>query len=499
MIIEKYRPEICIFVFFSNLDQATEAKAVLVEAGYDTYLFDDQETLVSRVSESRPHLIVFDPEALTSPLSQFVEEVLGASDSTHFLPITHSDSVPALFEYRDYNFTKYVTYSENFRIDLIWQVDAICEKLLLEIQNQDLLEKSEVLSSELKATKESLSQKETKIEEVESFSATQYIAKLSKASSKEDLVDFFLQSLSPIESKREVKIRAIFFKFLPTVQSLVATAGYGLDIENLKGVGGKLESEELEKLEESILSNKLPSSIEKVMKEALFVQSYQARLLKLGRVAEGVFVFWSDKEISFEILSNEYSIFLQQYLILSQQIKIEKIDTLDPVTELYNGAQYFQRLEEEIARARRLQKPVSLARLSVDHYEELKQSFGPHQLDVILKSIGLMIKKSSRMNDISFRLEDDQFALLLPHCSRKGAALRAERLRRVIESHSFTTNGFKLTVSFGVSEYPSLSMAASDLDSSSLQALEHIQSKGGNKVCLFKPSEGFQPDFEVEV
>jgi PleD family two-component response regulator len=70
-------------------------------------------------------------------------------------------------------------------------------------------------------------------------------------------------------------------------------------------------------------------------------------------------------------------------------------------------------------------------------------------------------------------------------------------LRRTIENHSFSMSGQKITVSCGVSEYPTLSSSAADLEASASQALQFIIEKGGNKVCLYKPIQDFKPDFEV--
>jgi diguanylate cyclase (GGDEF)-like protein len=156
-----------------------------------------------------------------------------------------------------------------------------------------------------------------------------------------------------------------------------------------------------------------------------------------------------------------------------------------------------RKLEEEIARARRLENAVSVVRISVDHLNEIEQSFGRSNRDVILRTIASIAKKTSRVNDIACRTEDNEFYLIIPHCARKGAALRAERLRRIIEGHAFAINDLKVTISCGVSEYPSLSKGASDLEASASQALEFISNRGGNKVCLFKPKQEFKPDFEV--
>ena len=114
-----------------------------------------------------------------------------------------------------------------------------------------------------------------------------------------------------------------------------------------------------------------------------------------------------------------------------------------------------------------------------------------------MRSIAAIVKKTSRINDMACRTDDNEISLILPHCSRKGAALRTERLRRIVENHSFTISGVKITISSGVSEYPSLASNAEDLAAGASQALHFISTHGGNKVCLYKPPQEFKPDFEV--
>jgi diguanylate cyclase (GGDEF)-like protein len=117
--------------------------------------------------------------------------------------------------------------------------------------------------------------------------------------------------------------------------------------------------------------------------------------------------------------------------------------------------------------------------------------------DELLKSVGTIISKTSRTNDVTCRTAANEIAMILPHCSRKGAALRAERIRRIIEGTSFIDNGMKLSISLGISEYPTLCDSAKTLDETASKALLHIADKGGNKICLFKASESHQPEYEV--
>jgi diguanylate cyclase (GGDEF)-like protein len=114
-----------------------------------------------------------------------------------------------------------------------------------------------------------------------------------------------------------------------------------------------------------------------------------------------------------------------------------------------------------------------------------------------LKAIATLIKRTTRVNDYACRTGPVEVSLVLPHCSKKGAAIRGERLRRAIESHSFSLSGVHVSVSTGISEYPTLCSTTEELDLTAAQALRYVVDKGGNKVCLFKAPDSFKPDFEV--
>jgi diguanylate cyclase (GGDEF)-like protein len=248
----------------------------------------------------------------------------------------------------------------------------------------------------------------------------------------------------------------------------------------------------------SALERKIPASLMTLMREGFRVDRCFCYPLLLKNQVEGLFIFWGlDEKQLPPTFGAEFLLFQLCYQNVHYQKRVESLEITDPITELYNRNYFFKRLEEEIARARRLTKAVSVIKISVDHFEKLEMNLGMSNRDLILRSIALLVKKTSRTNDFACRTSEDEISLILPHCSRKGAAMRAERLRRAIENHSFAINGVHVTVSSGVSEYPTLSKSAEDLDVSSSEALQFIAGRGGNKVCLYKPGEDFKPDFDV--
>ena len=117
--------------------------------------------------------------------------------------------------------------------------------------------------------------------------------------------------------------------------------------------------------------------------------------------------------------------------------------------------------------------------------------------------IGMILKKTTRATDIIARTGPDEIMFILPHTDHLGAAVKAERIRRMIETTKFPVLENQemnhLSVSVGVSEYPSFCNDAESLLKSCDEALFQVKQAGGNRVCISTPPMGFQPDFSVRV
>lgn len=492
MISKEVRSQFSVFVFLASVDDNTELKGSLVESGYESFVFVDQDALVERLKTSPPHVIVFSPDALITPLSEFVTQVLEANSEIQFVCVAPAENADALADYQEYNFSALVTTGAHLPARVIWSLDQTSENLYRVYQNEDLITKVELAEARLKTAEQEASRSQIELQTRTEIDASQTsladkMRSYEKCHAKDDFVLAFLKRLP---------CKAIFFKFLPTVSSFVATAAHGMDIESMKGVGSRMNLEESKDVKAFLSSGRVPQALEELMRDGLKVEKFFSKMVTVPQGPEGLIVFWGN-DFHPEKIEDDFLVFqllYQQAYLLKRN---EGLDIYDPVTELLNRPQFYKKLDEEIARARRLEKPISVIRISIDHISEIEQSFGRSNRDLILRTIASIIKKTSRVNDYSCRTEDNHFSLILPHCGRKGAALRAERLRRIIESHAFALNDLKVTVSAGVSEYPSLATGASDLDASAGKALDFIIGKGGNKVCLYKPMQEFKPDFEV--
>lgn len=501
ILTPEIRSKFTVFLFLEDLDQGTDLRGHLAVSGYEVFMFRDQDTILSRIKEAAPHVVIFEIEALQTTLSEFVEKALEANNEVAFVPMASVSQALALNEYREYNFAALFTKGDDRDLRALWIVDQVCSELYFQYQNEQLLDQVAEMKRKTETQEARINQLDTRkreLESVEPFQVKTELQVYARAKSKEEIMDAFLHHLDQKCLRQNLKLCALVLKFLPTVQSFVATQALGLDLEKIKGVGARLEKEESQDLMGFLESGKFPAQLIQLLETGLAVKHFVGKPLVLPDAIEALMVFWSPNGIlKAEDFENEYMVFQIAYQNLHLARRLNETDTRDSVTDLEGREFYFKKIDEEIARARRLQKAISVVKVSIDHLPEIEQSFGVGNRNAVLRTVATLIKRTSRVNDFSCRTDDNEISLVLPHCPRKGAAIRAERIRRMIENHSFNLSGHRVTLSCGISEYPTLCSSSEELEQTTQQALSFIQEKGGNKVCLYRARQDFKPDFDV--
>jgi diguanylate cyclase (GGDEF)-like protein len=125
----------------------------------------------------------------------------------------------------------------------------------------------------------------------------------------------------------------------------------------------------------------------------------------------------------------------------------------DEVTGLYNGRFFSIRLDEEVARHRRSNDPVSLVLLHLDGLRRINDERGRAAGDEILRAVADILLKQTRGINVVSRHDGGLFAIVLVGTSLGGARLYMERIRHVLASAAFG-QGRSVTVRFGSASLP---------------------------------------------
>ena len=106
--------------------------------------------------------------------------------------------------------------------------------------------------------------------------------------------------------------------------------------------------------------------------------------------------------------------------------------TFDPLTGIANRQTVLTRVEEELARAARYRRPLSLILVDLDHFKRFNDSHGHAAGDVILRQVAQLLAANVRTVDLAGRYGGEEFLVVLPETDPDAAASLAEKLRRII-------------------------------------------------------------------
>lgn len=172
-----------------------------------------------------------------------------------------------------------------------------------------------------------------------------------------------------------------------------------------------------------------------------------------------------------------------------QRHLLEQLAMIDSLTEIPNRRRFDETLAREWRRCLRMQAPMSLMVLDVDHFKTYNDSHGHVAGDAALKQVAAAIQSClHRPGDFVARYGGEEFVVLLPEVDTPGAQTLAERIRQKVAGleipHSASTTGPWLTASIGGSTcIPAESGIDTEFFSHADAQLYQAKHAGRNRVC----------------
>jgi len=171
-----------------------------------------------------------------------------------------------------------------------------------------------------------------------------------------------------------------------------------------------------------------------------------------------------------------------------EEKELEKLASIDPLTNLYNRRYFTHASEHILALAKREKSALSVLMLDIDNFKLINDTYGHKIGDDVLIILSNILLNTSRDSDVACRFGGEEFLILLPKTELEGASIIAEKLRKNIASHSFSVEGFatlSFTVSIGASQVKvqtekNVEKAIKRAD----DALYEAKNSGKNRVCL---------------
>ena len=159
----------------------------------------------------------------------------------------------------------------------------------------------------------------------------------------------------------------------------------------------------------------------------------------------------------------------------------------DDLTGLPNRALLNDRINAELAHARRQQSMMALLFLDLDRFKVINDSLGHAVGDQLLRVISRRLRNCVREEDTVARLGGDEFLILLPRISSSSDAGRVGRkiIDALIEPVTCNGNELSITTSIGISIYPFDSTDAETLVKNADISMYRAKELGRNKVVYY--------------
>ncbi|MGE0355736.1 MAG: diguanylate cyclase [Burkholderiales bacterium] len=130
----------------------------------------------------------------------------------------------------------------------------------------------------------------------------------------------------------------------------------------------------------------------------------------------------------------------------------QQLASLDPLTGAFNRRTFIDLAQKQLSRARRLDAPLSLVLVDIDHFKRVNDNHGHLVGDHVLQRFADVVREQLRKEDVLVRYGGEEFCLLLPDVPGPGAVALASRIRKAVSRDAFLVDGIeiRLTLSAGV-------------------------------------------------
>jgi len=167
------------------------------------------------------------------------------------------------------------------------------------------------------------------------------------------------------------------------------------------------------------------------------------------------------------------------------QARIAELTPFDTITGLLNQRRFREELDREHGRSTRAWDSYAVLRLDVDGMGVLNEELGVTVGDEVLEQVAGRLKKCLREYDVVARLEDDEFAMLLPGADAIAARVVGERVTKAMAAHFQVGPGRRVTLSVGGALWvPPSGETSGDIVKRAGNAVREARKQGGGRAHI---------------
>lgn len=165
--------------------------------------------------------------------------------------------------------------------------------------------------------------------------------------------------------------------------------------------------------------------------------------------------------------------------------QLELLANRDGLTGLTNRRHFMLLAEQELARAQRYRRPLTVGMADLDHFKRLNDTYGHAAGDAVLKAFAALVGETLRQSDLSCRYGGEEFAFLFPEVAIDEATRLAERLReRFAEVEIRIPDGRLVRVTFSMGLADATILPLEGALKRADEALYEAKRSGRNRIAV---------------
>jgi diguanylate cyclase (GGDEF)-like protein len=171
--------------------------------------------------------------------------------------------------------------------------------------------------------------------------------------------------------------------------------------------------------------------------------------------------------------------------------------SIDKLTGVPNRRSLVIELFNEVDRANRYERPLSVAFVDIDHFKAVNDTYGHAVGDVVLRGVAQAIQANLRGTDMVGRFGGEEFMLILTETNVEEGAVLTEKLRLIVSRLRFGVEenpALAVTITIGIAGGIGARLTSDALVRDADAAMYSAKSLGRNQTYIFA-----EPDEDARV
>ena len=166
--------------------------------------------------------------------------------------------------------------------------------------------------------------------------------------------------------------------------------------------------------------------------------------------------------------------------------KIYMDATHDGLSGLLNHQTFKDRFRDEVKRAERFQHKMAIMIFDLDKFKNVNDTLGHQYGDYVIQTVAKIMLDNVRAVDVVARYGGEEFAIILINTTAAMSNVVAKRIVSNIADFNFSMNNVEtnITISGGMSEYPTHTKEMKELIEYADQAMYKTKQNGGNDITI---------------